>query len=132
MNITDPISDMLTRIRNAIIVRHDSLLIPASKLKLVLSQLLKEEGFIADYELLRGKPQQMIKITLRYTRDKRPLLIGMKRVSRPGLRVYVAKGEIPRLYGGLGTAILSTSQGVMTGQKARKLGVGGEFLCYVW
>ncbi|MEK7281635.1 MAG: 30S ribosomal protein S8 [Chloroflexota bacterium] len=132
MNLTDPISDMLTRIRNATVVRHDSLLVPASKLKLVLAQLLKEEGFIADYELLRGKPQRMIKITLKYTRDKSPLLIGLKRVSRPGLRVYVAKNEIPRLYGGLGTAILSTSQGVMTGRKARKIGVGGEFLCYVW
>jgi small subunit ribosomal protein S8 len=129
--MTDPIADMLTRIRNAIMVRHDSVLVPASKIKLSIARILKEEGFIADYEVVRGKPHRSIKIQLRYLEDK-PAISGLKRVSKPGLRVYVQKKEIPRVYGGLGIAILSTPNGVRTGQQAWKQGAGGELLCYVW
>jgi len=132
MSVTDPIADMLTRIRNALMVRHDFVLVPASRMKLAIAKILKEEGFIADYEVLRGKTQRVIKIHLRYTEDNQPMIMGIKRVSKPGLRVYVGSKEIPRLYGGLGVAIISTSKGVMTGKQARRLGIGGEFLCYVW
>jgi small subunit ribosomal protein S8 len=130
--ITDPIADMLTRIRNALMVRHDSVLIPASKMKLAISKILKEEGFIEDYEVVRGKPQRVIKIQLKYRDRNQPMLNGLERVSKPGLRVYVQKKEIPRVYGGLGVAILSTAEGVMTGKQAWRRGVGGELLCFVW
>ena len=132
MTITDPIADMLTRIRNAIMVRHDSVLIPASKMKLGISRILKEEGYVGDYEVVRGKPQRLIKIHLKYDNKNQPVLTGLERISKPGLRVYVQKKEIPRVYGGLGIAILSTPQGVMTGQKAWRQAVGGELLCYIW
>ena len=123
---------MLTRIRNAMMVRHDFVLVPASQMKLSIAKILKEEGFITDYEVLRGKPQRMIKIQLRYSEDKGPIITGLKRVSRPGLRVYVKKSEIPRVYGGLGIAIISTPKGVMTGKQAWRRNLGGELLCYVW
>jgi len=123
---------MLTRIRNAIMVRHDSVLIPASKMKLGISRILKEEGYVGDYEVVRGKPQRLIKIHLKYDNKNQPVLTGLERISKPGLRVYVQKKEIPRVYGGLGIAILSTPQGVMTGQKAWRQAVGGELLCYIW
>lgn len=129
--VTDPIADMLTRIRNAVMARHDTVLIPASKMKLSIAKILKEEGFISDYTVLRGKPQRMIKITLKYI-DGQPAVMGLERVSKPGIRVYVGRGEIPRVYGGLGIAILSTSKGVMTGQEAWRRKLGGELLCYVW
>ena len=129
--VTDPIADMLTRVRNAIMVHHDSVLIPASKTKLSIAKILKDEGFISDYSVLRGKPQRVIKISLKYTGNQ-PALLGLERVSKPGLRVYVGKGEIPRVQGGLGVAILSTSRGVMGGRQAWRSGVGGEVLCYVW
>ncbi len=129
--VTDPIADMLTRIRNAVMVRHDSVLVPVSKMKLAIAKILKEEGFISDYTLLRGRPQRMIKITLKYI-DGQPAVRGLERVSKPGLRVYVGRGEIPRVYGGLGIAILSTSKGLMTGQQAWQRKLGGELLCYVW
>ena len=132
MTVTDPIADMLTRIRNAIMARHDSVLIPASKIKLSIARILKEEGFITDYEVIRGKPHRSIKIVLRYIDDKKPAISGLKRVSKPGLRVYVQKKEIPRIYGGLGIAIISTPKGVRTGQQAWYQGSGGELLCYVW
>jgi small subunit ribosomal protein S8 len=133
MSITDPIADMLTRIRNAIMARHDSVLIPASKAKISIANILKEEGFITDYEVVKGNtPQRVIKIQLKYTGKKEPVLTGLKRVSKPGLRVYVGKGEIPRIYEGLGITILSTPLGVMTGKQAWRKGVGGEILCYVW
>ncbi|MEE8174230.1 MAG: 30S ribosomal protein S8 [Dehalococcoidia bacterium] len=132
MSVTDPISDMLTRIRNAMMVSHDSVLIPASRMKLSITKILKEEGFVSGYEVLRGKPQRMIKVYLRYDDKKQPLVSGLKRVSKPGLRVYVQSREIPRVYGGLGISILSTSRGVMTGQAAWRKRVGGELLCYVW
>jgi small subunit ribosomal protein S8 len=133
MSFTDPIADMLTRIRNAIVSRHESVLVPASRTKISIAKVLKEEGFIKDYEVLKGNtPQRVIKVHLSYTGKKQPVLNGLQRVSKPGLRVYCPKGEIPRVFGGLGIAILSTSQGVMTGQQAWKKGLGGEVLCYVW
>jgi small subunit ribosomal protein S8 len=132
MTVTDPIADMLTRIRNAIMARHDNVLVPASKMKLSIARILKEEGFITDYEVVRGKPHRSINIALRYMEDNKPAISGLKRVSKPGLRVYVQKTEIPRVYGGLGIAIVSTSKGVRTGQQAWRQGSGGELLCYVW
>lgn len=132
MTVTDPIADMLTRIRNAIMVRHDTVLVPASKIKLSIAKILKEEGFITDYEVIRGKPHRSIKIQLRYLEGNKPVISGLKRVSKPGLRVYTQKKEIPRVYGGLGIAILSTSKGLRTGQQAWRQGTGGELLCYVW
>jgi len=132
MTISDPIADMLTRIRNAIMVRHDSVLMPSSRMKLSIAKILKEEGFISDYEVLRDKLHRVIKIYLRYVDNKQTLLSGMQRVSKPGLRVYVQKKEIPRVYGGIGIAIVSTSKGVMTGRQAWRQGIGGELLCYVW
>ncbi len=131
--ITDPISDMLTRIRNAVMVRHDSVTVPASKTKRELARLLKEQGFVEDYEVRQDNPPQgVIKLYLSYREDGESAIAGLKRVSRPGLRVYVRKGEIPRYYGGLGVALLSTSKGVMTGKQAWRQEVGGELLCYVW
>ena len=133
MTITDPIADMLTRIRNAIIVRHQIVPIPASKLKLELARILAEEGFIEGYELIRPKtPDATVRIRLHYRSKNEPAITGLKRVSKPGLRVYVGKGEIPRYYGGIGVAVMSTSKGVMTGRQAWRDGVGGELLCYIW
>jgi small subunit ribosomal protein S8 len=132
MTVSDPIADMLTRIRNAIMAKHDFVLVPTSKMKLAIARILKEEGFISDYEVLRGKPHRVTKIYLKYSDDNQSVLSGLERVSKPGLRVYVERQEIPRVYGGLGIAIVSTSKGVMTGQQAWRQGVGGELLCYVW
>ena len=132
MTVSDPIADMLTRIRNAIMAKHDSVLVPASKMKLAIARILKEEGFITDYEVVKGKPHRDIKVYLRYYNDNKPAISGLKRVSKPGLRVYVQKKEIPRVYGGLGIAIISTSKGVRTGQQAWRQESGGELLCYVW
>ena len=131
MAVTDPIADMLTRIRNAIMAGHDSVAIPSSKIKLAIAKILKKEGFIQDYEVSKGKPQATLKIQLKYTNGQ-PALLGLERVSKPGLRLYVNKGEVPRVYGGLGIAILSTSKGVMTSRRAWQLGLGGELLLYVW
>ncbi len=131
MTVSDPIADMLTRIRNAVMVQHDSVLIPASKMKLSIAKILKDEGFISDYEVLRGKPHRAIKIHLKYSDKNQPVLSGLERVSKPGLRVYVGWQEIPRVAGGLGVAIVSTSKGVMTGKQAWRQGVGGEVLCYL-
>ena len=131
MTVTDPIADMLTRIRNAIMAGHDDVLMPSSRIKLSIARILKEESFIEDYETLEGKHQQMIKLQLKYA-DKQPALLGLEKVSKPGLRVYVERREIPRVYGGLGIAILSTSQGIMSGQEAWRCHLGGEVLCYVW
>jgi len=131
VTISDPIADMLTRIRNAIMVRHDSVLVPASRMKLSIAKILKEEGFISEYEVVRGKPHRVIKIHLKYDDKNQPILSGLERVSKPGLRVYVGSKEIPRVHGGLAVAIVSTSKGVMTGRQAWHQGVGGELLCYV-
>lgn len=130
--ITDPIADMLTRIRNGVIARHDFVDVPASKLKIALAQVLKQEGFILDYDVLTEKGKRAIRIHLAYSNKKEPLITGLQRVSKPGLRVYAQKREIPRVYGGLGIAIISTPQGVMTGKEAWRRNLGGEVLCYVW
>ncbi|MBI2848290.1 MAG: 30S ribosomal protein S8 [Chloroflexi bacterium] len=132
MTVSDPIGDMLTRIRNAVMVRHEAVLVPASRLKLAVASVLKEEGFITDFETLKGKASRVMKIHLRYSGRNQPILSGVERVSKPGLRVYVERAEIPRVAGGLGIAILSTSKGVMSGQQARRQGIGGELICYVW
>ena len=133
MSITDPISDMLTRIRNAVMARHDFVLVPASKTKLAIAELFKNEGFIQGYELIDGDtPKQSLKIRLYYHDRNDPAITGLKRVSSPGLRVYVRKGEIPRYFAGIGVSILSTSKGIMTCKDAWKNGIGGELLCYVW
>jgi small subunit ribosomal protein S8 len=131
MNMTDPIADMLTRIRNAIMARHTRVLIPASKMKVAIAAILKEEGYIRDYDVVQDNVQGTLRISLRYV-EKRPVLNQIKRVSKPGLRVYTRRDAIPRVRGGLGTAIISTPQGVMTGRKAYQLGLGGEVICYVW
>ena len=132
MTISDPIADMLTRIRNALMVKHDSVLVPVSRMKLSIARILKEEGFISDYEVLRSKPHRAIKIYLKYDNKNQPIISGLERVSKSGLRVYVGRKEIPRVYGGLGINIVSTPKGVITGQQAWRQGIGGELLCYVW
>jgi small subunit ribosomal protein S8 len=132
MTMTDPIADMLTRIRNAIVARHDYVNIPASKVRASIAKVLKEEGFVRDYESFEEGARRFLRVHLAYSASREPLLSGLKRVSRPGLRVYVQKREIPRVYNGLGIAILSTPKGVMTGQQAWRQQTGGEVLCYVW
>jgi small subunit ribosomal protein S8 len=134
MNVSDPIADMLTRLRNAVGSRHDAVVMPASKMKVAIAQVLKDEGFIRDFAVVaeEGRPQPNLKVELNYGGRKQPVLNGLQRVSKPGLRVYVQRREIPRVYGGLGIAILSTPKGIMTGQEARRQEVGGEVLCYVW
>lgn len=135
MNMTDPIADMLTRIRNGVAAKHDNVSIPASKMKLAIARVLKEEGYIKDFQLIEnkeGKAGKSIRVMLNYTGKHEPILSGIQRVSKPGLRVYVQSKEIPRVYGGLGIAILSTPRGVMTGHQAWRNRVGGELLCYVW
>ena len=132
MAVTDPIADMLTRIRNAIMARHDFVLVPSSRTKMAIARVLKEEGFIGDYEVLRSKPHRSIKIYLKYDGESKSIISGLERVSKPGLRVYVGQKEIPRVYGGLGVAIVSTPKGVITGKQAWRQGIGGEVLCYIW
>lgn len=134
MSVTDSIADMLTRIRNAGIARHPQVAIPASRMRESIAKILKEEGFIQDYEVLPGKVVGSLLIHLKYTRDRRPkpVIVGLERVSKPGRRHYVGKQDIPWVRSGLGVAILSTSKGVMSGHQARREGIGGEVLCYVW
>jgi small subunit ribosomal protein S8 len=132
MTMTDPIADMLTRVRNALTSRHDYVNIPGSKMKSSIARVLKDEGFIRDFETFEEGPRRFLRIYLSYTDGREPLLTGLKRVSRPGLRVYVQKREIPRVYSGLGIAIISTPKGIMTGQRAWRESTGGEVLCYVW
>jgi small subunit ribosomal protein S8 len=129
--ISDPIADMLTRIRNATMARHDFVLLPASKMKLEIVKILKDEGFVGDYEVVKGKQHRVLKLNLKYDDQNQSIISGLERVSKPGLRVYVAKKEIPRVYGGLGIAIISTPKGIMTGKRAWRSGIGGELLCYV-
>ncbi len=131
---TDPIADMLARIRNASMVKHDSITVPASKTKIAIAQILKDEGFTRGFEVIKGKTPQHrnLKIQLMYKEKKAPVINGLRRVSRPGLRTYSGKSEIPRVFGGLGTAIISTPKGVMTGQQAWRSNVGGEVICFVW
>ena len=132
MNITDPIADMLTRIRNANNMNKEKVDIPASNLKYDIADVLKEEGFIRDCKMLESSPQNKIRVYLKYGDEGEQVISGLKRISKPGLRVYVNKDEIPKVLGGLGISVLTTSRGVLAGKKARKEGVGGEVLCYVW
>lgn len=137
MSVTDPIADMLTRMRNAIIAGHQMVAIPSSKMKISIAKILKEEGYIAAYELADGKSanQKILRVRLKYVgerRDRKSVITGLERVSRPGRRVYTGKNEIPWVLSGMGIAIISTPKGVMTGQRARQLGVGGEVLCKIW
>lgn len=132
MPTTDPIADMLTRIRNANTAVHDQVDIPASKLKEQIARVLKREGFIKDFQVIQTGVQGVIRVFLKYGPDRERVINGIKRVSRPGLRVYVGKEEIPRIFGGLGTVVMSTPKGVVTGKQARRLGMGGEVLAYVW
>ena len=132
MQITDPIADMLTRIRNAGAARHATVDVPASKMKKAIAQILLDEGYIKAYEIVEDGVQGTIKITLKYTANREKAISGLRRVSKPGLRVYAGADEMPRVLKGLGTAIVSTSKGVMTDKKARELHIGGEVLAFVW
>jgi small subunit ribosomal protein S8 len=130
--MTDPIADMLTRIRNGSMARHQSVLIPVSKIKINLARILKEEGYIRDYDQPAEMGDRVFRVWLKYGTDKRPVLTGLRRVSKPGLRVYTTRSEIPMVQGGLGISILSTPQGLMTGREAFRKNLGGEVVCYVW
>lgn len=132
MTLTDPVADMLTRIRNANVSYSEELAMPSSKLKAAIADILKQEGYIRDYLVEPTKPQATLRVALKFSRDRERSLSGIRRVSKPGLRVYAKKDEIPRVLGGLGIAILSTSSGLMTDRDARRQGVGGEVLAYVW
>lgn len=130
--VTDPIADFLTRIRNANQVYKDSLEIPASKMKQSMAEILKAEGYIKHYEYIKDGKQGIIRLFMKYGPNRKKVITGLKRISKPGLRVYVRKDEVPRVLGGLGVAILSTSKGLMTDKQARKEGLGGEVICYIW
>jgi small subunit ribosomal protein S8 len=130
--MTDVISDMLTRIRNAISVKTDKVDIPASRLKIEIAKILKEEGFIKSYKIIKDKKQGVLRINLKYTQEGDSFITNLKRISKPGRRVYVSKDKIPHVMGGLGIAILTTSQGVMTDKECRQKGIGGEVIFYVW
>ena len=137
MSVSDPIGDMLTRIRNSVLMGHSTVAMPGSKIKAAIAKILKEEGYISGYEVVDGEVvgQKILRMRLKYVgerRDRRPVITGLERVSRPGRRIYKGKQEIPWVLSGLGVAILSTPKGVMTGQRARQLGVGGEVLCKIW
>ena len=132
MAITDPVADFLTRIRNGNMVMHESVEVPSSTLKLGLAAIMKDEGYIKDYEYIEDGKQGVIRIYLKYGANKRKVITGIKRISKPGLRVYVKRDEVPKVLGGLGTAVISTSHGLMTDKKARKQGLGGEVICYIW
>ncbi|MCY0863335.1 MAG: 30S ribosomal protein S8 [Sulfobacillus sp.] len=132
MAVTDPIADMLTRIRNANVVYRETVDVPASRMKRAIAQILKEEGFIRDYELVEDGKQGIIRLHLKYGPNRERVISGLKRISRPGLRVYAGYEELPRVLGGLGIAVLSTSKGIMTEKRARQEHIGGEVLCYVW
>ena len=131
MVMTDPIADFLTRIRNGNMVMHETVEVPGSKIKMSIADIMKEEGYIKAYEYIEDGKQGIIRIYLKYGPNKQKVITGIKRISKPGLRVYVKKDEIPRVLGGLGTAVISTSQGLMTDKKARREGLGGEVVCYI-
>ncbi len=135
MSMSDPIADMLTRVRNAIMRQHKTVSVPNSTIKQAIAEVLKDEGYIADFQLIPQEPQSVLRLSLKYVgdrRNRRSVITGLKRISRPGRRVYVSKSEIPWVLSGMGTSIVTTSKGVMTGQEARKIGEGGEVLCEVW
>ena len=132
MSMSDPIADMLTRIRNANTVGHETVEIPASKMKKAIAEILKEEGYITDFDVIEDDKQGMIKVTMKYGANKERVISGIKKISKPGLKVYAKANDVPKVLGGLGIAIISTSKGIVSDKEARKLGVGGEVLCYVW
>ena len=132
MHVTDPVEDMLTRIRNANSAKHETVDIPASKVKKAIAEILNEEGYIKGYQVIDDGKQGIIKVTLKYGANKEKVLSGLKRISKPGLRVYASRDELPRVLKGLGIAIISTSQGIMTDKKARAKNIGGEVLAFVW
>jgi len=132
MSMTDPVADMLTRLRNANMVGHERVEIPASKLKMAIARILHEEGYIRNYRWIDDRKQGILRVYLKYGESKEKVITGLKRISKPGRRVYVKSDQAPRVYGNLGIAILSTSQGVKTASECRKAGMGGEVLCYVW
>ena len=132
MSMSDPIADMLTRIRNANTAKHDTVEIPASKMKKSIAGILKEEGYIEDFQVIDDNKQGMIKVTMKYSPEKERVISGIRKISKPGLKSYAKATEIPRVLGGLGIAIISTSKGVISDKEARKLGIGGEVICYVW
>ena len=132
MVMTDPIADLLTRIRNANLVHHDKVEIPASKIKRAIVQILKDEGFVKDYEVLADGKQGILRVSLKYGPERDRVITGIKRISKPGLRVYAKKEQLPKVLGGLGIAIISTSQGIMSDKQARKNGLGGEVIAFVW
>lgn len=132
MTMSDPIADMLTRIRNASAAQKKTVEIPASNIKSGIAKILLDEGYVAKVEQIEDGPQGTIKITLKYTPEKEKVIAGIKRISKPGLRVYAGKEDVPKVLNGLGTAIISTSKGLLTDKQARKAGVGGEVICYVW
>jgi small subunit ribosomal protein S8 len=130
--ISDPIADMLARINNGLLARQKQVVMPGSKVKVAVARILKEEGFIRDFEVTKDVPQAQLRVVLKYDRDRKSIVTGIQRISRPGRRVYVQHTRIPWVLSGLGISIMSTPQGIMTGQKARRQGLGGEVLCYVW
>ena len=130
--ISDPIADMLTRVRNGLMARQKQVVMPGSKVKVAIARILRDEGYIKDFEVTKDVPQPQLRIVLKYDRDRKPIVTGLRRISKPGRRIYVSRSEIPWVLSGLGVAIMSTPQGVMTGHRARRQGVGGEVLCYVW
>ncbi len=130
--MTDPIADMLTRVRNANNVRHKTVVIPASNVKRSIAAIMKQEGFIKDYEFVKDDKQGILRVQLKYGPNQERIISGLKRISKPGLRVYVKKDELPKVLGGLGMAVISTSQGLMSDRQARETGTGGEVLCYIW
>jgi small subunit ribosomal protein S8 len=132
MSVTDPIADMLTRIRNALVVKHEVVEMPSSKMKVAIAEILEKEGYIKGFSVAEDKKQGVLKIKLKYTSDRQKVITGLKRISRPGLRVYAKKDEVPKVLGGIGVAIISTSTGIVTDKEARKIGTGGEVLCYIW
>ncbi len=132
MAMTDPIADMLTRIRNGNVVYHEKVDIPASKMKVALAEILKNEGFIRDFQQISDNKQGVIRVFMKYGAERERVITGIKRISKPGLRVYVHKDEIPRVLGGLGVAIISTTSGLMSDKQARAAGLGGEVICYIW
>ena len=132
MVMTDPIADMLTRIRNGIIAKHETVDIPASNIKREIARILLEEGYIKGYDVIEDGKQGLIRVALKYGKDGQKVILGLKRISKPGLRVYADKNTLPKVLNGLGISIISTSKGILTDKQARELGVGGEVLCYVW
>jgi small subunit ribosomal protein S8 len=130
--LTDPIADMLTRIRNAALIKAEKVDIPASRMKLDIAKILKEEGFIRAYKILKDKKQGILRITLKYTPDNQPLITGLKRISKPGRRVYANTDKVPMVMGGVGISILTTSKGILTGKACRREKIGGEVLCHIW